>query len=1153
MAKSISEQIADLKQAIAVQESVRGTLGDTVVDITLATLHEKLTDLEHQLSSAGQQRKQATVLLADVSSFTAMSETLDAEEVTDLMNDLWAQLDAVVRAHGGQINKHIGDAVMALWGAEEAREDAPEQAIRAALAMQAALAAFRERRNVTLAMRVGINTGPVLLGQVGTASEFSVMGDTVNLASRLEHTAPVGGIRISHATYRHVRGVFDITTQELIRVKGKDEPVQTYVVARAKPRAFRVPTRGVLGIETRMIGRDAELRRLQDALHHAMDHAETHFVMIVGDAGVGKSRLLYEFDNWIELLPEDVFYFKGRARQETARTPFALFHSLFAVRFDIRETDSAAAALAKFRAEMAGFLDADHADLVGHLMGFDFSGSPAVAHLLQSPSFGRLATAYLTNYLRALAADSPTVIFLEDLHWADDSSLNLIEHLTGEIPAGRLLVVGLARPEFFERHPDWGPNMIRLDLQPLAKNDSQELVNEILQKAENVPVELSVLVVTGAEGNPLYVEELIHMLIEDGVIVRGDDVWRIEIDRLQDIRVSPTLTGVLQARLDSLPPGEKAVLQRASVVGRRFWDAIISALDEQNALHVQTALNAARDRELILQHDRSAFEGAREYVFKHTLLRNVTYETVPPKLRRAYHAQVAHWLEDHAGDRIGEYLSLIAGHYELADEQENAADYWRRAGSEQLKVSSYREAVDTLQHALDLLPEDAQARRAIVLIEAGRAYNKLSDYPTARQCLEQGLALAREAGDRTAEVDAYNELFSVADNQSAADELQMLAESALTLARASGYRKGLGAGLNNLANLASKQGHVAAAQRYYQEAMAIAAEVSNRRGEASCLHSLAVLAGDLGNSEESRQLLEASLAIRKEIGDEYGRAVCLMNLGVLVYNLGNYDQARQHFEASLAIHRDMGDKQGMAYCLNNMSVLAIGLEMYDAARQYCEESLAIQQAIGSPYGVALSLHNLGVIASNQKAYARARELYAESLAIRREIKDRRGIAVTLNELGAVARKQGELDQAHQHHQEALTLFQEIGDHHGLAHSITLTGYLKVEQGDPVAARDLFIEALTQASAIEDIPITLMALAGLAWLQAKGPQPARAAEWVGLALRHAATHADVKVTAELAIPVLRERLSAADLDAALERGKTLDLDAVVAEILADSGT
>jgi class 3 adenylate cyclase len=244
--------------AIAAQEQLRGVVPDAVVDASVAALRHQLAAVQESTP----RRRQSTILFADISGFTAMAERLDAEEVATLMNMLWSALDRVIRDHGGRIDKHIGDAVMAMWGAEVTREDDPEQALRAGLGLQEALAVFRAEHHVMLQMRVGVNTGPVLVGNVATTTEFTAIGDAVNVASRLEHAAPVGSVLTSHETYRHVRGVFDVQELERAVLRGRTEPMRVYIVERAKERAFRVASRGVEGVETRTVGRQSELARL---------------------------------------------------------------------------------------------------------------------------------------------------------------------------------------------------------------------------------------------------------------------------------------------------------------------------------------------------------------------------------------------------------------------------------------------------------------------------------------------------------------------------------------------------------------------------------------------------------------------------------------------------------------------------------------------------------------------------------------------------------------------------------------------------------------------------------------------------------------------------------------------------------------------------
>ncbi|MGW8251854.1 MAG: ATP-binding protein, partial [Anaerolineales bacterium] len=561
------------------------------------------------------------------------------------------------------------------------------------------------------------------------------------MAARLEKAAEPGTLLISHHTYQHVCSLFDIQALEPIQAKGFANPIQVYRVHRVSPPAFRLSMRSVAGIETSMIGRDVELLMLQNMFRDAIEDAEVHVVTVVGDAGVGKSRLLYEFEKWIELLPQEVWYFKGRATPETETMPFGLIRRIFVHRFGILESDSAKEVREKLRTGMAATLDSDQADLVGQLLGFNFFASLAVQDQLGSESFVEMATAHLVKYLRVIA-NEPTVIFLEDIHWADDSSLDLLDQLVEAVLDTRLLVVCVARPPLYERRPSWGEGQkfhTQINLKPLSKRASRVLVGEILQKAETVPVELRDLIVEEAEGNPFYIEELITMLIEDGVIMHDEQLWWFELERLADIRVPLTLTGILQARLDSLSGEEKAVLQRASVVGRLFWGALVEELasDKIESIQVAKLLENVRKRELIFRREYSVFEATDEYVFKHTLLRDVTYETVLLKLRRMYHAQVAQWLENTAGERISEYLSLIARHYELAGETAKAMDFLRRLGEESLQVCAFHEAIRSFERVLALLPavdhdrvpeastalpDTDLAERAMLLVNLGNLY-----------------------------------------------------------------------------------------------------------------------------------------------------------------------------------------------------------------------------------------------------------------------------------------------------------------------------------------------------------------------------------------------------------------------------------------------
>jgi predicted ATPase len=391
----------------------------------------------------------------------------------------------------------------------------------------------------------------------------------VHLSARLQSAAPPGGLLISHDTYRHIRGVFNVEAWEPVKVKGFDEPVQVYHILNAKPRAFRSYSRGVEGVETRMVGRHDELKYLQDALMSAIEDDEGQIVTIMGEAGVGKSRLLYEFQNWIELQPPpSVRFYEGRAHQESQGMPLRMLRDLFEFRFQLQENDTREAVREKVESgftEVFGKEDEGQmrAAILGQWLGFDFSNSPHLQGVLNDPEQVRnRGLMYLGEYFKGLCAQAPVAVFLEDIHWADDSSLDALNWLGERLQHQRLLFVCAARHSLLERRPYWGEGLAyhhRLDLEPLSKRESHQLVGEILKLADQIPPGLFALVVEGAEGNPFYVEELVKMLVEDGVVVKGEETWQVIPERLSEIKVPPTLAGVLQARLESLPLEEQQV------------------------------------------------------------------------------------------------------------------------------------------------------------------------------------------------------------------------------------------------------------------------------------------------------------------------------------------------------------------------------------------------------------------------------------------------------------------------------------------------------------------------------------------------------------------------------------------------------------------
>ena len=721
------------------------------------------------------ERRLVTILFCDVKGFTSMSEALDPEDVLEIMNGAFEHLIAPIYRHEGTLAQLLGDAILAFFGAPIGHEDDPQRAVRAALDIQAGIREYavrleRERGVKGFSVRVGINTGLVVVGEVGTDLRvaYTAIGDVINLAARMEQNAPPGGILVSESTHRYVRDAFHMAPQPPLFVKGHAQPVQTYLVEHAREGGFLAEARGVEGIETRMVGRSAELSQLQATLRTTATGSGARMLVIVGEAGVGKTRLLGEFERWAGQDATHPEVLLGRATTATFAAPYGLLRDIFARRFGILGSDSAAAARDRFEVAMVAAFKGDAAapmrsNLIGQLIGFDFADSPHVRGLLgDARQIHDRARAYLADYLRALTAERPALIILEDLHWADDSTLDTLLELVDAVADRPVLFLGTSRTGLDDRGPGWDnerASLRRLNLRPLSVRASQELVLEILQKADEVPDALRDLVVATAEGIPFFAEELIKMLLDDGVIqppADGAGPWHIAADRLTQFRVPPSLTGVLQARLDRLEPAERIIVQQASVVGRRFWDQAVTRLGtvsgaESDESGVAAALAALQRKELVFERDVSTFAGCREYMFKHALLRDVAYESLLRRQRRTYHGAVAEWLIETGGDRADEIAGLVGSHLELAGRATDAADHLARAAARAAATFANDEAIRFYRRALELIrgeqgvPTDGAL--AVKLGEGlGDVLHLVGQHAAARDAY--GEALAAPANDQ---------------------------------------------------------------------------------------------------------------------------------------------------------------------------------------------------------------------------------------------------------------------------------------------------------------------------------------------------------------------------------------------------------------------
>jgi len=986
-----------LEQAIAAQELLRGKIDDAIIETTIAALQKQLAELLSASSDSNKQRKMATVLFMDIVNSTQMIKDMDPEESMEILDNSLNALAEPIRKYGGQVNRFMGDGFLAVFGLPTARENDTEMAVRAALdilsASQGIALSFEKERGIKeFKVRVGINTGLIAAGGV-TESDDTIMGATINLAARLEKAAEPGTILVSKHSYHHVRGLFDIVQRNPIEARGFPEPVETYEILRSRSRSFRSITRGVEGVETRMVGREQELQRTQEIVKLVLEEKECRFITVIGEAGIGKSRFLDEFKSWLDSQPVQIRLFKGRATLETQNEPYALFRDLFALQFEILESDPVQIVRQKFSSGFQQSFQGDSkpemkAHLVGHLLGYDFSESDALKNVLDSPQIIRdRAFQYLVTYFSELTVKFPIAIFLDDIHWADESSLDLVSYLSMALKKLPVLFFTLSRPVLMERRKQWGQSegFETISLSPLSHQQSEQLVAEVLQKVENIPDTLRKLITGHAEGNPYYIEEMIRMLVEDGIIVKGEPAWRIQPRQLSDIRIPSTLTGIIQARLDGLPKQEHTILQQASIMGRVFWDTAIMHINQDQPLDeeiIAHTLESLQSREMVFQRQSSAFSDAMEFLFKHVILREVTYETVLLKQRKRYHNLIANWLIAQRGERAVEMSSLIASHLVKAGRSEEAIDYYVQAAKAATAKYANEEAADLYQQALELTPDQAVEKRFSILLDLEDIWNLLGDRPAQAETLESLSLAAKQLADQNMQADVllrkawfffwtsdYHKMLEVIEKVIELsehitypgleqrvlyawtwayiqfedfDSAEEKAHKVLELALQAGNRMEEGNVHNLLGRINMAQGRYANARAHIENFLHIAQETENQSRELTALNNLVAILVILGEYEAAREYGIQMLNLALEVGDRVMESTAYINLAWGISSQKDWQTAEKYALKGIEIKRDIHQLDALAEGLVWLGNTKLGLHQPEEAEQAFRESLEIR-------------------------------------------------------------------------------------------------------------------------------------------------------------------------------------------------------------------
>jgi class 3 adenylate cyclase/tetratricopeptide (TPR) repeat protein len=853
-------------------------------------------------------RKTVTVLFCDVTGSTSLGEQLDSESTRRVMSRFFEEMRVVLERHGGTVEKFIGDAVMAVFGIPSVHEDDALRAVRAAAQMREALDTLNKElerdRGVTIASRIGVNTGEVVAGDP-TASQALVTGDAVNVAARLEQAAGPGQILIGEPTLRLVRDAVKAEAVEPLTLKGKAQPVRAYALMDVASGAAGVARR----LDAPMVGRKDELEALHGALARATRDRGCVLATVIGVPGVGKSRLV---DELVSLHEADAVVVQGRCLSYGEGITYWPVVEILTVVAGIAGVDGPDEIRSKIGRLLEGSSDAE---IVGERLAEFLGLSGATA----APEETHWAVRKL---FEALATPRPLVAVFDDIHWAEPALLDLIEHVvtwSGDAP---IVLLCTARPELLEERPDWATTSreaISLRLEPLTHDESGRLIENLIGSSA-LPEEAGSIVDT-AEGNPLFLEHLVGMLIDDGHLRRDGNAW-VAVGDLSSLSVPPTITGILEARLERLSSQERDVLERGSVEGRVFhWASVTALSDGAGPVGVGRDLLSLVRRGLIGPAP-ALFGGGEAFRFRHALIRDAAYARLPKSTRAELHERHARWLERTAGDRLAEFEDVLAYHLEQASllrsdlgpldaiGRELAAEAAHRLTSGGRRAAArgdVQAAITLLDRALVLLGPD-DPTRPDVSVRLGEAAAEAGDPDRAAGAFEEARALAAGTGDARMEMRARIagvRLKLSFEPEGATEELHRLLTEAIPLFERFGDEEGLTIAWLSAGEVALVEGRGADMGSAFERASVQAERAGDQTGlsEALSWQLAAMVVGFIRPNEAIEGIRRLA---ERDPKDRKLQAIAAIHEAMALAMQGRFDDARARFRHGHRLLEDLG-------------------------------------------------------------------------------------------------------------------------------------------------------------------------------------------------------------------------------------------------------
>jgi len=1009
------------------------------------------TEAFEQFQAAAQQargeRRNVVVLFADLCDYTLFSHQMDPEDVFSVINRYLGVLIEQVYKYEGIIDKFTGDGIMAIFGAPIAHENDAERAVRATIEMQNEL----RHLNVEMAgetgkvrVRLGLHYGAVIFGQVGinlddavSVMDYTAIGDIVNIASRLEEAAEPGSTLVSQAIYERTQALIEYEPVPPLTLKGVGEPVPAYCVVGLKARPGRV--RGLEGRQTLLIGREKEMDIVSRAAQNLRPGGPGRILLVIGEGGIGKSRLTAELKKKVSA--SDVAILEGSSLSYRRSVSYWTFRELLHSYFDFQADDTYTERQQKIRQRLAALGDdlQDAAPLLELVLSIKTADTEVARRLqqLEAEQLRQQTFVAIRDLFLAEAKRRPLMLILEDLHWADRLTLELVKFLMDIAPQVPLLLYCISRPleggsaellaEYAQsRFPEF---YTAVTLQPLSAAQSNELLNALLA-IPSLPAALHTIISERAEGNPFFLEETIRMLIGEGIIHQVGRHWELAPGaQFAQLDVPDTLQGLVLARSDRLPEKQRELLQSASVIGFRFSLRLLSAVTPQSDLEEQLGILKARDF-IIRQADGTD----PTYTFRHVITSETIYRSILRQRRSVIHGQVAQAIERLYRDRLDEQVEALATHYARSHCQDRALYYLIRAGQKTARSFANTEALSYYEQALNLLEQvdSAPQQRLDVLEGMGDVLTFIARYAEARPLYQQAVeflgvragkahncqigALKRKIADTYTKQGDYDQALTyltAALRQVQADTSPTAGEEKARICGDIGW-------------VYLRRGNFERANAWLQQGLELVDDSIHRPLAASIYNRLGGVAYQDGDWEEAARWLGQSLEIQQQLGDLAGMARSHNNLGVMAASHGELEKARRNLARSLELRTRIGDTEGVLSNNTNLGAVLITLGELDEAERVLHQALEIAERIGSSFSEGIAHLNLGRLWTSVEEWERAIQHLESSAAILGEIGAQDDLIDACYFLGEACLGLGELDRAERWAKQALDLAAQLG-------------------------------------------------------------------------------------------------------------------------------